>query len=157
MSATSADAARGQLAGWPIIVDAAVAWGEMDAFAHVNNVTYFRYFESARIAYFDAIGYTELMRTQAHGPILAETRCRFRAALTYPDRIAIATRVRALGADRFEMDYAVASERLGRVAAEGDGLIVAYDYEAGERMQIPAAIRARIIALQPDLAGTAVS
>ncbi|WP_375166434.1 acyl-CoA thioesterase, partial [Rhizobium hidalgonense] len=28
-----------------------VAWGDMDAFGHVNNAMYYRYIESARIAY----------------------------------------------------------------------------------------------------------
>jgi acyl-CoA thioester hydrolase len=32
------------LAGYPIIYETDVAWGEMDAFQHVNNVYYFRYF-----------------------------------------------------------------------------------------------------------------
>ena len=38
------------LAGYPVRIEVPVAWGEMDAFGHVNNVVYFRYFESARIA-----------------------------------------------------------------------------------------------------------
>jgi acyl-CoA thioester hydrolase len=33
-----------------------VVWGEMDSYAHVNNVVYFRYFENARIAYLDRVG-----------------------------------------------------------------------------------------------------
>lgn len=72
-------------AGFPVRVGIPVAWGEMDAFGHVNNVVYFRYFESARIAFF--------------------------------------------GADGFLMDYAVVSHRRERVAAEGSGRIVSYDYE----------------------------
>ncbi len=34
-----------------------VAWGDMDAFGHVNNVHYYRYMESARIALFRSVGY----------------------------------------------------------------------------------------------------
>lgn len=29
-----------------------ILWGDMDALQHVNNVQFFRYLESARIAYF---------------------------------------------------------------------------------------------------------
>ena len=29
-------------------------WGEMDALGHMNNVSYFRYFEQARISWFDS-------------------------------------------------------------------------------------------------------
>lgn len=28
-------------------------WGEMDALGHMNNAVYFRYFEQARISWFD--------------------------------------------------------------------------------------------------------
>ena len=35
---------------YPVIIELPVAWGDMDAFAHVNNTAYFKYFESARIA-----------------------------------------------------------------------------------------------------------
>ena len=78
---------------WPVTVRVPVAWGEMDAFGHVNNVVYFRYFETARIACFERIGYTESMREHQIGPILAHTECRFRLPLEYPDTITAATRV----------------------------------------------------------------
>ncbi len=42
---------------YSVIIETPVAWGEMDAFQHVNNIVYFRYFESVRIAYFEKIGY----------------------------------------------------------------------------------------------------
>ena len=34
---------------YSVTIETPVAWGEMDAFQHVNNIVYFRYFESARI------------------------------------------------------------------------------------------------------------
>ena len=39
------------------------------------------------------------------------------------------------------MEYAVASEKLGRVAATGDGVVVSFDYEAGETVALPEAWR----------------
>jgi acyl-CoA thioester hydrolase len=30
-------------------------WGEMDALGHMNNVSYFRYFEEVRIAWFESL------------------------------------------------------------------------------------------------------
>jgi acyl-CoA thioester hydrolase len=33
------------LADYPVVVEIPVAWGEMDAYGHVNNIVYFRYFE----------------------------------------------------------------------------------------------------------------
>ena len=41
------------LKSFPVVAKIPVRWGDMDSFQHVNNVSYFRYFESARIAYFN--------------------------------------------------------------------------------------------------------
>lgn len=40
-----------ELQQYPVIYSQTVAWGDMDAFGHVNNATYYRYIESARLAY----------------------------------------------------------------------------------------------------------
>lgn len=117
------------LAGFPIRVEIPVAWGEMDAFGHVNNAVYFRYFESARIACFDALDYITLMRSTGVGPILAATECRFRLPLEYPDLVTVGARVSDIGDDGFLMHYLAISRRHARAAAEGSGRIVSYDYE----------------------------
>src|SRR4029453_16638224 len=132
------------LPGFPVVIEIAVAWGEMDAFQHVNNVAYLRYFESARIAYFDRLGAMSEMERSGCGPILAETRCRFRAPLQYPDRLVVGARVTQVSDDRFTMEYAVASTNAGRIAAEGDGIIVWSAYRAQRKTHLPAPVRERI-------------
>ncbi len=129
---------------YPVILDHPISWGDMDAFAHVNNTIYFRHFENARIAYFEALGLTDYMKETGVGPILASTRCRFRIPLTYPDRVWIGGRVTDLGEDRFTMLYRVVSQQHGKVAAEGEGKIVIYDYRAGAKAPVPDSIREAI-------------
>jgi acyl-CoA thioester hydrolase len=46
------------------------------------------------------------------------------------------------------MEHAVFSQNLGKVAAEGDSLVVSYDYVAGRRVPLRADHRAAIIALE---------
>ena len=41
------------LTDYPIVITQEVIWADMDAYRHVNNAVYFRYFESARMAYFE--------------------------------------------------------------------------------------------------------
>jgi len=123
-----------------VVIETPVAWGEMDAFQHVNNVVYFRYFESARIAYFDKTGINESMKVSGIGPILASTQCRFKAPLTFPDTVSIATRVSGISDDRFTMEYYVKSHKTGRVVAEGEGLVVFYDYNNNCKHGIPTEI-----------------
>lgn len=140
------------LAGFPVVIPISVAWGEMDAFGHVNNVVYFRYFESARIAYFERLQMLSYMQESGIGPIVASLQCRFRAPLTYPDTLSVGVRAHSLEADRFMMDYCIVSHKLGKVAAEGGGLVVMYDYKALTKAPIPALLRERILALETSSA-----
>ena len=82
------------------------------------------------------------------GPILASTRCNFRTPLTFPDTIQIATIVENIESKRFKMKYLVYSERLDKIAAEGEGLIVYYDYQRKRSCEIPEVILSSINALQ---------
>lgn len=140
------------LAGFSVVIPISVAWGEMDAFGHVNNVVYFRYFESARIAYFERLQMLSYMQESGIGPIVASLQCRFRAPLTYPDTLSVGVRAHSLEADRFMMDYCIISHKLGKVAAEGGGLVVMYDYKALTKAPIPALLRERILALETSSA-----
>ena len=135
------------LEGYPVIIEVPVAWGEMDAFAHVNNTVYFRYFESARIACFDRLGFLSLREQTGIGPILASTSCRFKFPLTYPDTVSVGTKIASLEESRFVMEYRVVSQRHQRVAAEGEGVIVSYDYGEKRKAPIPDVLRERILAL----------
>jgi acyl-CoA thioester hydrolase len=141
--------AAGILDGYPVVIEEEIAWGEMDAFQHVNNAVYFRWFESARIAYFREVGFVTAGGLPGGvGPILASADCRYRIPLTFPDRVSIGARVRELEADHFVMEYAVVSHRAGALAASGTGRIVSYDYDAAAKAPIPAEVRSAIEAFE---------
>jgi acyl-CoA thioester hydrolase len=120
----------------------------MDAFRHLNNTAYFRFFESGRIAYFEKVNLLEYMEETGVGPILASTNCRFKIPLTYPDKVYIGTRVSNIEEDRFTMEYFVVSEKHQRVAAEGTGLIVCFNYKENKKVALPAELKRRIEELE---------
>jgi acyl-CoA thioester hydrolase len=136
------------LADFPVVVQLPVVWGEMDSYRHVNNVVYFRYFESARLEYFRRLGWFEYEEETGIGPILAATSARFRKPLTYPDTISVASRVPDVAEDRFTMEYRLVSHRLGAVATEGHGTIVSYSYREHKKVPIPDEIRRRVADLE---------
>jgi acyl-CoA thioester hydrolase len=135
-------------AGFPVVVQQAVVWGDMDSYRHVNNVVYFRYFENARLEYFRRLDWFAFERATGVGPILAATQARFRKPLTYPDTIAITARAISVGEDRLTLEHRVISHRLGVVAAEGQGLVVTFHYERGQKVPIPDELRRRIAELE---------
>ena len=137
------------LSAYPVVIDVVVAWGEMDVLGHVNNIVFLRWFETGRVAYLERAGIAfNGLRTSEHGVILAANSCRYRVPVTYPDTVSVGVRVSALGEDRFLMQHAAFSQSLGKVAAEGDSLVVSYDYVAGRRVPLRADHRAAIIALE---------
>jgi acyl-CoA thioester hydrolase len=133
------------LIGYPTTARVAVAWGDMDALQHVNNLVYLRWFETARIAFFGAIGWWDIMNAGGVGPILAKTSCVFRAPVTFPDTIIVGAKATDIASDRFTMQYVVYSEALGRTAALGDARIVSFDYQAGCKAPIPHEVYARLL------------
>ena len=132
----------------PVVIEIPVAWGEMDSLRHVNNIVYFRYFESARMAYFQRLDIWNYMNETGIGPILASTECKFKIPLTYPDTVSVGAKISEIEADRFIMKYVVVSREHARVAAEGVGLVVSYDYRALKKAPLPDEIKERIRILE---------
>ena len=132
------------LDGFSIITRHNVAWGEMDALGHVNNARYFTWFESARIAYFDAIGLIH-DEPDSVGPILRSTSCLFHHPVKYPSEVLIGTNVTKVGNSSFHMSYrAVEAASPSEPVAEGEGVVVIVDYAAGRSVPIPGDVREAI-------------
>jgi len=136
------------LDSYPVQIEIPIAWGDMDAFQHVNNVAYFRYFESARILYSEKLGLHELKDETGIGPILGSTSCKYRLPLTYPDTISVGAKVIDIAEDRFTMKYVIVSHQHQKIAAEGDGVVVMYNYREGKKTAIPEDIRQRILMME---------
>jgi acyl-CoA thioester hydrolase len=139
------------LAGFPVVIDLPVAWGEMDALRHVNNIVYFRYFESVRIAYFEKLRFWEFMNQTGVGPILASIQCKFKIPLTYPDTVSVGTRIPSIEQDRFVMEYRAVSHKSQAIAAEGEGVVVSYNYRESKKTPLPEEMKQRILALEESV------
>ena len=131
---------------YPIIITQAIQWGEMDAANHVNNAVYMRYFETARIEFFNQIGFMDFMGEAGIGPILAEVTCQYKAPLTFPDNIQITARILpdSFTEYGFTMQHLVYSEKLQRIAAEGTSRIVCSDYKLKKKALISSELRDKL-------------
>ena len=108
----------------------------MDAMGHVNNAVYFRYFETARIKWFAEVGLGSIEQPDGVGPIVHSASCRFRIPLTHPDTVTVGAQVGEVDDDRFVMRYRAVSHRHGAVAADGESLIVTFDYATGSKARV---------------------
>ncbi len=73
------------LEGYPVVIEIPVAWGDMDSFQHVNNINYFRYFESSRSLYSKKVELQNLKGDTGIEPLLGSTSSTYNFPLTYPD------------------------------------------------------------------------
>ena len=133
---------------YAIQVELPVQWGDMDAFNHVNNAMYFRYFESARIAYFEKLGLLNNNSKNHVAPILAETQCRYKMPLNYPDNILVGTRIIEHHSHGFLMEYAIYSKQLMKITSIGSGRIVMLNYLTHEKVAVDAEILEKISVIE---------
>jgi acyl-CoA thioester hydrolase len=132
------------LAGYPVIIEQVVDWGDMDSFQHVNNVVYIRYFENARVEYFQRMDWKTYLAETGIGPILGTVQARFRRAVTYPDTLQVGVRVVSMDVDRYTMDYRIVSTKQNDLVTTGDTVVVTFDYRNGTKTAIPEEMRKRI-------------
>ena len=124
-----------QIEDFPVIVTIQVAWGEMDAFAHVNNAVFIRYFENARIAYFDQV--KGVFNSTSIGPILAEVSCKYIEPIHYPEQILVGANIPEIFEDRFTMNYGIFEKESKRCKALGTSVIVGFDYKKMKKATLP--------------------
>ena len=136
------------LKDFTFVVDLNIEWGDMDALQHVNNIEYFKYFQVARIAYFEKINSDSVFGETRISLILASTQCKFIYPLAYPDSITVGVRVDTMADQYFTMKYAVVSHKHQRLAAIGDAKVVVFDYVNNKKVSIPNEIRKTIIAFE---------
>lgn len=136
------------LQGFPSIIELPVFWGDMDSLGHVNNIIYFRWYESSRIDYFAKVGLWSGESAATCGPILAAARCDFRRQVNFPETVRIGGRIERMGKSSLDMHHRVVTLGDGQIAAEGVSTVVYFDYAAGRSLPIPPELRGKIESLE---------
>ncbi len=137
-----------ELADFPVSIELPVQWGDQDAFGHVNNTVYFRWYESARIAYLERLEMADQHSAIGLGPILAAIGSNYRRQVRWPDRVIVAARVTRIGRTSITMEHAVWSTAQQAVVADGHSTVVVFDYVAHQKREVPATVRATIEQLE---------
>ena len=119
----------------------AVRWGDMDAMGHVNNATYFRYMETARIDWFRSIGCVP--DAQGEGPVIVNAFCNFYRQFEYPDEVLLKMYVSDPGRTTFE-SWATMEKvaEPGVVCAAGGATTIWVNFPQQKAVGLPDWIRA---------------
>lgn len=129
-----------------------IVWGDHDAFQHVNNVRYVRFFESARIKWMmslgDELGGPERARAmisaQGVSLILKSIEVQYKRIVTYPDTLLIGYRPlptpppsanyhRTDDNSTFHVAASAFSLTQGKMVAHSKEALVWYNYDVGRK------------------------
>lgn len=77
---------------WPV----PTRWDDNDHYGHVNNVTYYAYFDTAVNGWLMETTGLDIRTLSAIG-VVAETSCRYLSELSFPDRLQVGLAVEKLG------------------------------------------------------------
>jgi len=124
-----------------------VQWGDVDRMQHVNNAVYFRWLETARTNYFTRLEFGRHVPPNVY-PILASIRCDYRAQLHDPDTVRVSYATKRIGRSSVTHLYRVESERQEKIAAEGEGTWICFDYGAQRPLPLPDALLRAMEALE---------
>jgi acyl-CoA thioester hydrolase len=104
----------------------------------MNNAVYATFLEQARIAFLSQY------EAQAENMILARLEIDFRSPVELGETIEITVTPTRVGTKSFDLEYVM---RAGdRVVAEAKTVLVAYDYERAQSVEIPEAWKERLAA-----------
>ncbi|MTE11787.1 acyl-CoA thioesterase [Nocardia aurantiaca] len=128
---------------YPVLWPVPTRWADNDHYGHVNNVTYYSYFDTAVNAWLISATGTDIRNLHAIG-VVAQTSCKFLGSISFPDMLQVGIRIARLGNSSINYELAIfrdAGQSLELVAT-GTFTHVYVDEQTRKPVPIPAVIRA---------------
>lgn len=112
-----------------------IRWNDMDAFSHVNNATYFVYFEQVRIDWVRSLGLE-------HELVLANVGCTFIRPIVYPANIEVLLYGANPGKSSMDTYYEIRDAADPRTCYTlGHGVLIWYNHDSGQAVELPPEVR----------------
>ena len=121
-------------------------WMDNDSYGHVNNVTYYSYFDTVVNEHLIRFGGLDVGNDPVVGYVV-ETRCRYRKPLTFPETVDAGLRVARLGATSVTYEIGIFRQGDDEPAATGHFVHVWVDRATQRPAPIPRRIRAALLPL----------
>ncbi len=115
-------------------------WMDNDYYGHVNNVTYYSYFDTAANQYLIEQGGLDLKNASVIG-VVVNSSCTYKSSVAYPQRLEAGLRVDRLGNSSVQYGLAIFAESADQASAFGHFVHVFVNRETNQSVPIPADIR----------------
>ena len=139
-------------AAYPHILLIQTRWMDNDIYGHVNNVTYYSYFDTVVNSYLIDVGGLDIHDGTVVG-FAVETTCRFFKPVAFPEKLAAGLRVGKLGNSSVRYEIAIFKDGEDTAAAAGHFVHVFVDRRTDRPTPVPAAIRAALEKLVVGMGG----
>jgi acyl-CoA thioester hydrolase len=131
------------LAAYPHRMTIPTRWNDNDVYGHVNNVTYYSYFDTAANSYLIAAGGLDI-HTSPVIALVVESACAYHAPVAYPTPLRAGLRVDRLGNRAVTYGLAIFLEDGDAAVAHGHFVHVFVDRATRTAVPIPTPIRAAL-------------
>jgi acyl-CoA thioester hydrolase len=115
-------------------------WMDNDVYGHINNVTYYSYFDTVANHYLIHEGGRDIHTASIIG-LVVESKCSYRAPLAYPDRLRAGLRVDKLGNRSVTYGIGIFKEGESQAAAHGYFVHVFVDRQTRKAVAMPERLR----------------
>ena len=115
-------------------------WADNDLYGHVNNVTYYSYFDTAA----NALLIQEAAFDPKYSPMIGlvvSSNCQFNQELSYPEIIEVGVAIESMGNSSLSYDLAIFKRNSDTAAAQGNFVHVFVDRETRKSSTIPVEMR----------------
>ncbi|WNG58722.1 acyl-CoA thioesterase [Archangium gephyra] len=124
-------------------------WMDNDAYGHINNVTYYSYFDTVANHYLIHEGGLDIVSSPIIG-LVVESRCTYKAPLAYPDRLRAGLRVDKLGNRSVTYGIGIFKEGEEQAAAHGYFVHVFVDRQSRKAVHMPERMREALARISVD-------
>jgi len=115
-------------------------WMDNDLYGHVNNVTYYSYFDTVVNMFLIELGGLDIHNAPVIG-VVVESHCNYAQSIAYPDKINCGLRVGKLGNSSVRYEVGIFRGDENEVAAAGHFIHVFVDRATNKPVSIPKEIR----------------
>ena len=103
---------------YPHFLKVPTRWMDNDVYGHVNNVTYYSYFDTAVNEFLMRFTGLDYRKKEPVGMVV-ETGCRFHSEIAFPDVLDVGVRVRRMGNSSVTYEIGIFGEGADNVSATG--------------------------------------
>jgi acyl-CoA thioester hydrolase len=125
---------------YPYVIDITTRWMDNDVYGHVNNVTYYSYFDTAANSFLIERGGLDIHDADVIG-LVVESACSYHAPVAFPDRLRAGVRVDKLGNRAVTYGIGIFTADSDEAVANGHFVHVFVERESRTSTAIPDRIR----------------